>query len=204
MRFVLAQYWDVDGTFQTADNTAFGATLVGVDGRRVATGKDFDEDGKLNRASAFVLDEAQARAMALVLPTSTFRVQSVEQKPNRRSPPPPFMTSTLQQEAGRKLRFSSARTMRAAQDLYEAGYITYMRTDSSTLSDTALTAARSLIAELYGAEYLPAQPRKYANKVKNAQEAHEAIRPAGDLFQHPEQVEGRVGPDEAKIYELVW
>jgi DNA topoisomerase I len=204
MRFVLAQYWDVEGTFQTADNTSFGATLVGVDGRRVATGKDFDEDGKLNRASAFVLDEAQARAMAQVLPTSTFRVQSVEQKPNRRSPPPPFMTSTLQQEAGRKLRFSSARTMRAAQDLYEAGYITYMRTDSSTLSDTALTAARSLIQELYGAEYLPPQPRKYANKVKNAQEAHEAIRPAGDSFRHPTDVIGDTGSDQGKLYELIW
>jgi len=204
MRFVLAQYWDVDGTFQTADNTAFQATLVGVDGRRVATGKDFDEDGKLTRSSVFVLDEARARAMAAVLPSSSFRVQSVEQKPNRRSPPPPFMTSTLQQEAGRKLRFSSARTMRAAQDLYEAGYITYMRTDSSTLSDTALTAARSLIAELYGAEYLPAQPRKYANKVKNAQEAHEAIRPAGDSFRHPSDVMGDTGSDQGKLYELIW
>ncbi|HVZ36127.1 MAG TPA: DNA topoisomerase, partial [Polyangiaceae bacterium] len=122
----------------------------------------------------------------------------------RRSPPPPFMTSTLQQEASRKLRFSSARTMRAAQDLYEGGYITYMRTDSTTLSDTALNAARSLIAELYGKEYVPASPRRYANKVKNAQEAHEAIRPAGDSFQHPSDVARSVGGDQGKLYELIW
>jgi DNA topoisomerase-1 len=114
------------------------------------------------------------------------------------------MTSTLQQEASRKLRFSSARTMRAAQDLYEAGHITYMRTDSTTLSDTALTAARNLIQELYGKEYLPPQPRRYANKVKNAQEAHEAIRPAGDAFRHPSEVANEVGGDQSKLYELIW
>jgi DNA topoisomerase-1 len=204
MRFVLAQYWDVDGTFATADGSQFQATLVSVEGRKVATGKDFDEDGKLNRAEVFVLNEQQANALALALPSSSFRVDSVEQKPNRRSPPPPFMTSTLQQEASRKLRFSSARTMRAAQDLYEAGHITYMRTDSTTLSDTALTAARNLIQELYGKEYLPPQARRYANKVKNAQEAHEAIRPAGDAFRHPSEVAREVGSDQSKLYELIW
>ena len=204
MRFVLAKYWDVDGLFATGDGSQFQATLVGVDGRKVATGKDFDEDGKLTREDVFVLGEEQAKALAAALPSSSFQVASVEQKPNRRSPPPPFMTSTLQQEASRKLRFSSARTMRAAQDLYEAGHITYMRTDSTTLSDTALTAARNLIQELYGKEYLPAQPRRYANKVKNAQEAHEAIRPAGDAFQHPADVARQVGGDQAKLYELIW
>ncbi len=214
MRFVVARYWDVEGTFTTDGNGAgengagepsqFQATLVGVDGRRVATGKDFDESGKLSRPDVFVLSEEQAQGFASALPSASFRVDAVEQKPNRRSPPPPFMTSTLQQEASRKLRFSSARTMRAAQDLYEAGHITYMRTDSSTLSDTALNAARTLIAELYGKEYLPPQPRRYANKVKNAQEAHEAIRPAGDAFRHPSEVEREVGSDQARLYELIW
>ena len=208
MRFVLAQYWDIDATFEvpsTAPEGAsnFQATLVALGGKRVATGKDFDDDGKLER-NALLLGEAAARALAAKLPSQKFVVESVEQKPNRRSPAPPFMTSTLQQEASRKLRFSSARAMRAAQDLYEAGYITYMRTDSTTLSDTALSAARSLIEQLYGSEYLPAQPRRYANKVKNAQEAHEAIRPAGDSFTHPSDVARDMGGDRAKLYELIW
>jgi DNA topoisomerase I len=204
MRFVLARYWDVDGTFASADGSQFQASLVALDGRKIATGKDFDENGKLSRPEVIVVSEEQANALALALPSSSFRVDSVEQKPNRRTPPPPFMTSTLQQEASRKLRFSSARTMRAAQDLYEAGHITYMRTDSTTLSDTALTAARNLIQELYGKEYLPPQPRRYANKVKNAQEAHEAIRPAGDAFRHPSEVASEVGSDQGKLYELIW
>ncbi len=204
MRFVLAQYWDIDAEFETEDKSKFQATLVSVGGQRVATGKDFDEGGQLERKNALILTEEAARALAQQLAASAFKVQSVEQKPNRRSPAPPFMTSTLQQEAGRKLRFSSARTMRAAQDLYEAGYITYMRTDSTTLSDTAVDAARALIAELYGNEYLPPKPRRYANKVKNAQEAHEAIRPAGDSFSHPSKVEGEMGGDRGKLYELIW
>jgi DNA topoisomerase-1 len=209
MRFVLAKYWDIDATFETSTDPAEGpnkfvATLVAVDGQRIATGKDFDEDGKLERKDALVLTEERAGELVTALGSASFAVKSVEQKPNRRSPAPPFMTSTLQQEASRKLRFSSARTMRAAQDLYEAGYITYMRTDSTTLSDTALTAARSLINELYGNEYLPEKPRRYANKVKNAQEAHEAIRPAGDSFSHPSKVEREMGGDRGKLYELIW
>ena len=214
MRFVLATYWDIEGTFSTGAATPtegespnpgqFQATLVSVDGQRVATGKDFDDEGKLERQNVLLLSETRVTEMAKGLESAAFAVQSVEQKPNRRSPAPPFMTSTLQQEAGRKLRFSSARTMRAAQDLYEAGYITYMRTDSTTLSDVALNAARSLILESYGAEYLPAQPRRYANKVKNAQEAHEAIRPAGDSFSHPSDVSRDAGGDRGKLYELIW
>ncbi len=209
MRFVLAKYWDIDATFEAENEvqdgpTKFVATLVGVGGQRIATGKDFDQDGKLERKDALILTEEHAQKLVVGLAQASFKVRSVEQKPNRRSPAPPFMTSTLQQEASRKLRFSSARTMRAAQDLYEAGYITYMRTDSSTLSDTALSAARSLIKELYGDEYLPEKPRRYANKVKNAQEAHEAIRPAGDAFHHPSKVEAEMGGDRGKLYELIW
>jgi DNA topoisomerase-1 len=209
MRFVVARYWDIDATFETATDVSDGpnklvATLVTVDGQRVATGKDFDDDGKLERQDALILSEERARELVSELASASFAVRSVEQKPYKRSPAPPFMTSTLQQEASRKLRFSSARTMRAAQDLYEAGYITYMRTDSTTLSDTALTAARSLIKELYGEEYLPAKARTYVNKVKNAQEAHEAIRPAGDSFHHPSKVEAEMGGDRGKLYELIW
>jgi DNA topoisomerase-1 len=213
MRFVVAGYWDIDATFETPSPEAsadvdgpnkFVATLVTIDGQRLATGKDFDEDGKLERKDSLVLSEERAQELVLALGHASFKVRSVEQKPYRRSPAAPFMTSTLQQEASRKLRFSSARTMRAAQDLYEAGYITYMRTDSSTLSDTALSAARTLIKELYGQEYLPEKPRAYVNKVKNAQEAHEAIRPAGDSFHHPSKVEAEMGGDRGKLYELIW
>src|SRR5690606_7230909 len=170
----------------------------------VATGKDFDEVGKLTSKGTKQLPQAEAEALAAKLPQVDFKVAAVERKANRRSPAPPFMTSTLQQEAGRKLRFSSQRTMRAAQTLYEAGYITYMRTDSTTLSDTAINAARTPIEKQYGKDYLPAQPRVYKNKVKNAQEAHEAIRPAGDAFKSPAQVRNEVGADEARLYELIW
>jgi len=209
MRFVVAKYWDIDATFQIADAPEDGpnelvATLVTVNEQRVATGKDFDENGNLARKDALILGEERVSALVEKLASSSFSVRSVEQKPYKRSPAAPFMTSTLQQEASRKLRFSSARAMRAAQDLYEAGYITYMRTDSTTLSDTALVAARALIKELYGDEYLPEKPRRYANKVKNAQEAHEAIRPAGDSFVHPSKVDAEMGGDRGKLYELIW
>ncbi len=141
-----------------------------------------------------VLDEAGARGLADALDGAAFAVRSVEPKPYRRTPYPPFMTSTLQQEAGRKLRFGSARTMTVAQRLYENGYITYMRTDTTTLSETAVTAARSQILEQYGQDYLPDAPRQYTNKVKNAQEAHEAIRPAGERFRLPEEVRASCRP----------
>src|SRR5919112_5399431 len=205
MRFRSASYWDLEGTFAPpAAGDAFGATLVAVDGTRLATGRDFDESGSLNKPDLLVLDEAAATTLAGELRSTEATVRAVERKPYRRRPAAPFMTSTLQQEAGRKLRMSAAAAMRAAQTLYEGGYITYMRTDSTTLSDSALTAARRLIAERYGQEYLPAEPRRYNKKVKNAQEAHEAIRPAGDVFRAPAEVAREVGPAEARLYELVW
>ncbi len=211
MAFVAASYWDIEATFLAPEGDRppgtpdkFEATLVGVDGKRVASGKDFDDKGKLTKPDLLQLGEAEARALSEALDGKTATVLSVERKPNKRSPAAPFMTSTLQQEAGRKLRFSSSRTMRAAQRLYENGYITYMRTDSTTLSETAVSAARKLIQHMYGAEYLPASPRLYKKKVKNAQEAHEAIRPAGDVFKHPDEVAKAVPHDEARIYELVW
>lgn len=205
MRFVAASYWDVAGQFLRDGGSGFGATLVELDGKRLATGRDFDERGGLTRADAVLLDEGAARDVAGGLgPDSgaSFTVRSVEEKPWRRTPHAPFMTSTLQQEAGRKLRYTAARTMRIAQDLYESGYITYMRTDSTTLSEEALQAARSQARSLYGDEYVPQAPRRYDKKVKNAQEAHEAIRPAGDTFRTPEQT-GLTG-DQRRLYELVW
>src|SRR5579875_3440612 len=210
MAFVAAGWWDVAGRFSERRSTAegkgepagFGASLVSLDGRRLATGRDFGEDGGLKTADVVRLDEAAAGQLAASLEGADFAVRTVEEKPWRRSPHPPFMTSTLQQEAGRKLRFSSARTMRVAQDLYESGYITYMRTDSTTLSAEALEAARSQARALYGDQYVPDKPRRYEKKVKNAQEAHEAIRPAGDTFRTPEQT-GLSG-DQRRLYELVW
>ncbi len=206
MAFVSASYWDLEAELEVETGTPkqFSAQLLSLDGKRIASGKDFDDRGQLKKPEVVQLDEEQARSLATRLGDATVTVTDVERKPNRRSPAAPFMTSTLQQEAGRKLRFSSARTMRAAQRLYENGFITYMRTDSTTLSETALSAARNCIFELYGKDYLPEQPRLYKKKVKNAQEAHEAIRPAGDAFRHPDEVASQVAPDEAKVYELVW
>ena len=200
MKFVAASYWDIVGTF---DPGAFEAKLVAVEGKRVAQGRDFGDDGKL-KGDLLALDEDAARALAAALEGAPFSVRSVEEKPYRRSPAAPFMTSTLQQEASRKLRFSSQTTMRVAQRLYENGYITYMRTDSTTLSESALTAARRQAVELYGAESIPEAPRRYARKVKNAQEAHEAIRPAGDSFRTPKQLERELNRDELALYDLIW
>jgi DNA topoisomerase-1 len=211
MRFRSAGYWDLEATFDTGkataaedgDPRAFDATLVSVDGKRVATGRDFDESGRLS-GDVVHLDAAAAAALADRLGGAAFSVRSVEQRPYRRSPYAPFITSTLQQEASRKLRFSAQVTMRLAQRLYENGYITYMRTDSTTLSETALAAARDQARELYGPDYVPDAPRRYERKVKNAQEAHEAIRPAGDRFRTPQQVRGELGADEFRLYELIW
>jgi DNA topoisomerase-1 len=199
--FVAAGWWDVQATF---DPERFPARLAAVDGRRVAQGRDFGPDGKLKDESVLRLDEQAARGLVAGLDNAAFAVRRVEEKPYVRRPSPPFMTSTLQQEASRKLRFPSQTTMRVAQRLYENGYITYMRTDSTTLSDAALSAARAQARELYGAASVPAQPRRYERKVKNAQEAHEAIRPAGDSFRTPQQVAGELSRDELALYELVW
>jgi DNA topoisomerase I len=212
MAFVPASYWDIAALLDAgADATPrrFPARLVAVDGARVATGRDFGPDGRLKgaaRAAAevAVLDEASARRLAESLQGRDLAVESVESKPYTRKPYPPFMTSTLQQEAGRKLRFSADRTMRSAQRLYENGYITYLRTDSTTLSESAINAARSQARELYGDAYVPAQPRQYTRKVKNAQEAHEAIRPAGDVFRTPGDIAREVDGDDFRLYELIW
>ncbi len=199
--FVAAGWWDLQATF---DPERFLARLASVDGRRVAQGRDFGADGKLKDAGVLRLDEQGARALVAGLDGASFAVRRVEEKPYVRRPSPPFMTSTLQQEASRKLRLTSQTTMRIAQRLYENGYITYMRTDSTTLSDAALNAARSQARQLFGADSVPAQPRRYERKVKNAQEAHEAIRPAGDTFRTPQQVASELNPDELRLYELVW
>ena len=204
--FNSAGYWSIEGTFAPQVNLdqTFSATLHSIDKSRVASGKDFDSEGR-SKGKVVVLDQERATTLATGLTDSAFAVISVESKPYKRSPYPPFRTSTLQQEAGRKLRYSSSRAMSVAQRLYENGYITYMRTDSVELSDTALTAARAQITKLYGKEYLSPKPRKYAGKqAKGAQEAHEAIRPAGDSFPTPEQVANKVGPDEAALYDLIW
>jgi DNA topoisomerase-1 len=209
MAFHSAEYWDVTGTFAPAqpkpdDPAAFTATLVSVDDVRLATGRDFDPATGTAPSNVLHLDEAGARGLAARLDGREFAVQGVEEKPYRRRPYAPFMTSTLQQEAGRKFRWSAQQVMRTAQRLYENGYITYMRTDSTTLSDTALRAARAQARELYGDAYVPAEPRVYTRKVKNAQEAHEAIRPAGDTFRTPGEVAGHVSSEEFRLYELIW
>ena len=207
MAFVPAAYWDLTALFDTQrpgdDPHTMISRLAAVGGARVAQGRDFGSDGVLKARSDVVhLDEEAARALAASLADTQFAVTSVERKPYRRAPYAPFRTTTLQQEAGRKLGFGAQRTMQVAQKLYENGFITYMRTDSITLSDTALTAARAQVRELYGAEYLPDAPRKYESKVKNAQEAHEAIRPSGDGFRTP--VQTRLAGDEFRLYELIW
>ncbi|WP_405818175.1 type I DNA topoisomerase [Streptomyces sp. NBC_01390] len=206
--FRSAEYWDLTGTFATgragdsSDPSTLVARLASVDGKRVAQGRDFDSVGQLKSANTLHLDEANARALAAALADTSFAVRSVESKPYRRSPYAPFRTTTLQQEASRKLGFGAKATMQVAQKLYENGFITYMRTDSTTLSETAVNAARAQVTQLYGADYLPASPRTYAGKVKNAQEAHEAIRPSGDRFRTPAET-GLTG-DQFRLYELIW
>jgi DNA topoisomerase-1 len=199
--FVAASWWDVEGLF---DPGAFAARLASVGGRRLAVGRDFGSTGELASDELVHLDEAGARALVERLGGAEFRVKSVERKPYTRRPAAPFITSTLQQEASRKLRFSSQTTMSLAQRLYENGFITYMRTDSTTLAEAALAAARAQVRELYGPEYVPDAPRRYDRKVKNAQEAHEAIRPAGDRFRTPDQLASRLSRDELALYDLIW
>ena len=217
MAFRSASYWGVEATFSTVlsavDVTArqeasFTARLVTLDGRRVATGRDFNDDGQLRpaalKASAVHLHQVGATAVAEAIGRGEPRVVGVEDKPYKRRPAAPFTTSTLQQEASRKLRMNPRETMRVAQGLYENGFITYMRTDSTVLSGQAVAAARSQVAELYGAEYVPERPRVYSSKSKGAQEAHEAIRPAGDHFRTPAQVSGELTGAQFRLYELIW
>jgi len=218
MAFVAAEYWDVTGTFGLAGEAAaaapddagkaFGARLVQLGDARVASGRDFDDRGQLKAAAvrdgAAHLDEATAGAVVAGLADAAFTVRSLDTKPYTRRPAAPFTTSTLQQEASRKLRMSSRQTMRTAQSLYENGYITYMRTDSPSLSSEATGAARRQASELYGAEFVPEKPRVYTSKNAGAQEAHEAIRPAGDSFRTPAQVAKELSGDQFKLYELVW
>ncbi|REE97900.1 type I DNA topoisomerase [Thermomonospora umbrina] len=205
--FVPAHYWDIEADFATAGTPedgpkSFTAHLVGVDGRRVAQGRDFSAQGELKAADLLHLDEDAARGLTERLAGRPYAVKSVERKPYTRKPYAPFRTTTMQQEASRKLGFSAKYSMQVAQKLYENGFITYMRTDSINLSATALTAARAQATALYGAQYVPDKPRTYAKKVKNAQEAHEAIRPAGDSFRTPGET-GLTG-DQFRLYELIW
>jgi DNA topoisomerase-1 len=205
MAFRMASYWDLGATFDAGeghDPRQFPAKLSTVDGKRVANGGNFDNEGHLTNDAVVHLDEVAAGALADGLRDQTFTVTSVESKPYTRRPYAPFRTTTMQQEASRKFGFGAARTMQVAQRLYESGLITYMRTDSITLSQTAIRAARSQVSELYGKQYLPDKPRVYSGKVKNAQEAHEAIRPAGEKFVTP-QAAGLAG-DEARLYDLIW
>jgi len=211
MAFRVASYWDIEGTFDAGakhDQRMFPARLHSVDGARVASGGSFGTDGLLKasatngKTGVVHLDRSRAEALVSALHDTAFEIRSVEAKPYRRSPYAPFRTTTLQQEASRKLGYGASRTMQVAQRLYENGFITYMRTDSTTLSGTAVSAARQQVSELYGAEYLPDAPRTYASKVKNAQEAHEAIRPSGDAFRTPAQT--GLNGDEFRLYELIW
>ncbi len=201
MAFRSAEYWDLRATF---DPGAFEARLVSVDGARVAQGRDFASTGELSESGAVVLDEGAATALAGRLETAEFSVRSVDERPYRRKPFAPFRTATLQQEASRKLRFTAQTTMRVAQKLYEAGHITYMRTDSTTLSESAVAAARTQVRELFGDDHVPDKPRLYGRAVANAQEAHEAIRPAGDAFRTPKELAGQLSRDELALYDLIW
>jgi len=203
MAFVSASYWDVDST-AVKGSDAFAIRLARLDGAPLARGTDFDDTGALKKA-VVVLTEDQARELAAALEASaTASVVSVEAKPGTRSPKPPFTTSTLQQEAGRKLSMSAKHAMGVAQRLYEKGYITYMRTDSTALSAQAVTAARTQAVALYGDKAVPANPRSYRNNAKNAQEAHEAIRPSGEHFRTPKEVTSGLDRDEVRLYELIW
>lgn len=205
MAFRSATWWDLLGRFAAADDKELEAELVSVEGRRIPSGRDFDpQTGKLKDPQLLLLDEAAARALAERLRTRPFRVINVEEKPYVRKPPEPFTTSTLQQEANRKLGFGARRTMDVAQSLYEEGHITYMRTDSTSLAQVAIDAARDLVRTEYGSEYLPPTPRIYRSKVRNAQEAHEAIRPAGHPFELPSAMKEVLNHDQFRLFELIW
>ncbi len=210
MKFVSSSYWDLIGKFSAQANqeklgSEFGAELVSVEGRNIPTGKDFDSTtGKIKNPQLLVMDEAAAQTLAAKLKTAKFKVETLEDKPYTSKPYAPFTTSTLQQEANRKLGYTARRTMQVAQSLYENGHITYMRTDSTNLASVAVEAARDLIKSQYGSEYLPAEPRVYTTKVRNAQEAHEAIRPAGHPFAFPESLRSELNDEQFKLYDMIW
>ena len=212
MAFVRASYWDVTAVLGATDAegepASFESRMVSLGGKRLAGSKDFSDDGKLT-PSGFAdnvcqLDEAHANALAKLLADATFTVASMETKPYRRRPLPPFTTSTLQQTAGNRLSMSSRQTMRAAQGLYENGYITYMRTDSVTLSQEAIAAARDAVEYHFGKSFLSDGPKQYVTKTASAQEAHECIRPAGARFHDPAELSGKVPADQLKLYTLIW
>lgn len=205
MAFKSANYWDISGLFQPESQKTFSAWLYSIDGKRVATSRDFNpETGLLRHSDLTLLSEKDALNLVERLKSEPSKVLSIEEKPYLTKPPAPFTTSTLQQEANRKYGFTARRTMQTAQSLYENGYITYMRTDSTNLSSEAIHAARTLIEEQYGSDFMPSSPRIYQTKVKNAQEAHEAIRPAGKRFTMPESLRGRLNSDEMKLYDIIW
>ncbi len=205
MAFRSASYWDLLATFSTAKNESFQAELISVDGRKIPDSRDFDSStGKIKDPALLLLDETEVNALMQKLAQGKATVAQVDDKPYSSRPYPPFTTSTLQQEGNRKYRLTARHTMQIAQSLYENGYITYMRTDSTNLSTQAIDAARSIISSQYGAEYLPSSPRTYQTKVKNAQEAHEAIRPAGASFELPEALRDKLSPDQFKLYDMIW
>ena len=203
-RFIESEYWSIITQFDSKGES-FEARLKALDGQKIAIGKDFDkETGKLSKSNLLALDKTKAESLAESFLNSDWKVTKVEQKPAKQNPYPPFITSTLQQEGVRKLRMSSQQVMRNAQKLYEEGYITYMRTDSVSLSSEAINGSRNAIQSLFGAEYLPETPPIYKSKVKNAQEAHEAIRPAGATFNNPKDIQGKLDGQEWKLYDMIW
>ena len=203
-RFIESEYWSIITQFDSKGES-FEARLKALDGQKIAIGKDFDkETGKLSTSNLLALDKTKAESLAESFLNSDWKVTKVEQKPAKQNPYPPFITSTLQQEGVRKLRMSSQQVMRNAQKLYEEGYITYMRTDSVSLSSEAINGSRNAIKSLFGAEYLPETPPIYKSKVKNAQEAHEAIRPAGATFKNPKDIQGKLDGQEWKLYDMIW
>ena len=203
-QFVKSEYWSLQGNFKS-DNGKIFSRLVSIDNEKIAIGKSFNkETGELSAQNTIVLDESKAKELESALSQGDWKVVSLETKPQNQNPYPPFITSTLQQEGIRKLRMNSTQIMRVAQTLYENGHITYMRTDSINLSSEALSASRKVIKEKYGKEYLPENPRVYKSKIKNAQEAHEAIRPAGSTFKDPQALRNSLSDAEYKVYDLIW
>ena len=204
MRFGSAEYWELKGTLITKDAETFSSSLIEINGKRVATSKNFDENGEVTTDQVVVLNKTETEKITNDFTGSLLKVSSVTKKPLTRRPMPPFITSTFQQAASSRLKMSPSIAMNAASSLFQKGYITYMRTDSTTLSADALNAVKIAIKEKFGDGYLSDTPRSYKGKVLNAQEAHEAIRPAGERFKSPKEVEGEVSPAEAKVYEMIW